>query len=245
MVSPVVTLASDTRVRRDIAARSVASPSEEPLLHVEHTALSAGADSAWEDGGGVPMETEMELPRVAQETTASEPAPAMRRTYRTVELSNSATTAELLADEPYRPGPPSSGPGVSWNRVITSQYTLMNFLPKNLFHQFHRSTNCYFLLVSCMQMISAITISSGNPTVAVPLMGVLVMTAVKDALEDYSRHQADDIENSRLTVRLDSNNRAEQAEIATAEVRKDHLEATFVPWFVTRRFGSRRQKSET
>ena len=54
-----------------------------------------------------------------------------------------------------RAGPPPTGPGVSNNYLKTSTYTILNFIPKNLFIQFHRMTNVYFLLVCFLQMIKA------------------------------------------------------------------------------------------
>ena len=33
------------------------------------------------------------------------------------------------------------------NDVVTSRYTPLNFIPKNLFEQFHEVANCYFLSV--------------------------------------------------------------------------------------------------
>lgn len=39
------------------------------------------------------------------------------------------------------------------NRVITSNYTLLNFLPKNLWEQFKRIANFYFL---CMTILASL-----------------------------------------------------------------------------------------
>ena len=64
-----------------------------------------------------------------------------------------------------------------------------------------------------------ISISNGLPTVALPLIGVLCMTAVKDAIEDYAKHVADAIENGRTTARLDSNTIATPTTVSSAEVR--------------------------
>eukprot|EP00945_MAST-04E_sp_MAST-4E-sp1_P004843 g4843.t1 len=45
--------------------------------------------------------------------------------------------------------------------------------------------------------------TNGVPTYAMPLAFVLGITAIKDALEDYARHKADDEENDRVTKCFD------------------------------------------
>jgi magnesium-transporting ATPase (P-type) len=61
---------------------------------------------------------------------------------------------------------------------------VLTFLPLNLFEQFQRLANFYFLCLLVLQMIPAI--SSLTPvTTAVPLIGVLALTAVKDAYDDF------------------------------------------------------------
>lgn len=44
-------------------------------------------------------------------------------------------------------------------------------------------------------MISIISISSGVPTIYIPLFVVLGVTAVKDYMEDYKRKKSDRTEN--------------------------------------------------
>lgn len=45
-------------------------------------------------------------------------------------------------------------PLIQDNRIITSKYTLFNFLPKNLFLQFRRVGNFYFLMTTIIQVKS-------------------------------------------------------------------------------------------
>ncbi|OLY84656.1 putative phospholipid-transporting ATPase VA [Smittium mucronatum] len=83
------------------------------------------------------------------------------------------------------------------NEVISSQYTLLNFVPKNIFRQFKRAANIFFLLMTVIQLTS--TFSIGPPFLAVlPLLSVLVITGIKDALEDWRRHISDRISNDNL-----------------------------------------------
>ncbi|KZS18981.1 Phospholipid-transporting ATPase, partial [Daphnia magna] len=38
------------------------------------------------------------------------------------------------------------------NRVVSAKYTIWNFIPKNLFEQFRRIANFYFLCIAIIQM---------------------------------------------------------------------------------------------
>ncbi|KAF2356558.1 P-type ATPase subfamily IV [Trinorchestia longiramus] len=82
------------------------------------------------------------------------------------------------------------------NYIKTSKYTLINFVPYNLFEQFQRLANFYFLCLLVLQLIPVI--SSLTPiTTAVPLIGVLTVTGAKDAYDDYQRHRSDNQVNKR------------------------------------------------
>ncbi|CAF1217869.1 unnamed protein product [Adineta steineri] len=84
------------------------------------------------------------------------------------------------------------------NEVSTARYNLATFLPKNLFEQFHRLANAYFLFLVCLQLIPQI--SSLPPyTTIVPLCFVLILTAIKDAVDDFGRHKSDKEVNNRET----------------------------------------------
>ncbi|XP_015596375.1 phospholipid-transporting ATPase ID isoform X2 [Cephus cinctus] len=87
------------------------------------------------------------------------------------------------------------------NYIKTSKYTILTFLPLNLFEQFQRLANFYFLCLLVLQVIPAI--SSLTPiTTAIPLIGVLMLTAVKDAYDDYQRHSSDSQVNNRRSQTL-------------------------------------------
>ncbi|KDO26634.1 hypothetical protein SPRG_08038 [Saprolegnia parasitica CBS 223.65] len=88
------------------------------------------------------------------------------------------------------------------NRVETSLYTPYNFLVKNLFKQFSRFANLYFLFITILQIVPQVTLSSGIPTTIVPLLFVLIINAIKDLIEDVHRHNADRIQNSSVTHQL-------------------------------------------
>ncbi|XP_033244405.1 phospholipid-transporting ATPase ID isoform X7 [Drosophila miranda] len=87
------------------------------------------------------------------------------------------------------------------NYIKTSKYSVFTFLPFNLLEQFQRLANFYFLCLLVLQLIPAI--SSLTPvTTAIPLIGVLTLTAVKDAYDDIQRHLSDSQVNNRKSKTL-------------------------------------------
>ncbi|XP_022336873.2 phospholipid-transporting ATPase IF-like isoform X3 [Crassostrea virginica] len=98
---------------------------------------------------------------------------------------------------------PSEGPEVAIhqhhhypnNRVVSSKYTVWNFIPKNLFEQFRRIANFYFLCVGVIQLIIDSPVSPA--TSIAPLVFVVTVTAIKQGYEDWLRHKADNEVNNR------------------------------------------------
>uniref|UniRef100_A0A5F9CQ64 Phospholipid-transporting ATPase n=1 Tax=Oryctolagus cuniculus TaxID=9986 RepID=A0A5F9CQ64_RABIT len=73
-----------------------------------------------------------------------------------------------------------------WNNTIkTSKYNAFNFLPLNLFEQFQRLANAYFLILLFLQLIPQISSLPWYTTV-IPLVVVLSITGVKDAIDDMA-----------------------------------------------------------
>ncbi|CAG2111469.1 unnamed protein product, partial [Medioppia subpectinata] len=88
------------------------------------------------------------------------------------------------------------------NRIRTTKYTIITFLPKNLFEQFHRFANLYFLGIQVLNWIPGLPPLDGHTVFAritafakevqlLPLIFVLGVTAVKDIFEDYRRYMSD------------------------------------------------------
>jgi magnesium-transporting ATPase (P-type) len=76
------------------------------------------------------------------------------------------------------------------NYIKSTKYTWWNFIPYNLFEQFRRVSNLYFLLTMIVTLIP--NISPINPyTTIVPLVLILLLTAIKDGYEDFQRHLSD------------------------------------------------------
>ena len=83
------------------------------------------------------------------------------------------------------------------NRVTTSRYNFVTFLPLNLLLQFSKMSNMYFLLLTIMEMIPPISDSNGVPVLILPLSFVVGVSMIKDIYEDFQRHRSDNEENSR------------------------------------------------
>ncbi|RHZ26655.1 hypothetical protein DYB37_010399 [Aphanomyces astaci] len=81
------------------------------------------------------------------------------------------------------------------NVVVTSKYTKWSFLPKFTVESFAKLANAYFLLVSILQCIPAIT-NTGWPSTLPVLMFILTVDGTLAIIEDRRRHLADDEANS-------------------------------------------------
>ncbi|XP_021366128.1 probable phospholipid-transporting ATPase VA isoform X4 [Mizuhopecten yessoensis] len=76
------------------------------------------------------------------------------------------------------------------NRIKTTKYTLLTFFPKNIFEQFHRFANLYFILVVALNWVPQIQ-AFGKEIAMVPVIFVLAVTCIKDAFEDFRRYKSD------------------------------------------------------
>ncbi|XP_057979048.1 phospholipid-transporting ATPase 1 isoform X2 [Malania oleifera] len=85
----------------------------------------------------------------------------------------------------------------SGNSIRTGKYSILTFLPRNLFEQFHRVAYIYFLVIAVLNQLPQLAVF-GRGISILPLAFVLIVTAVKDAYEDWRRHRSDRIENNRL-----------------------------------------------
>ncbi|XP_022536840.2 phospholipid-transporting ATPase ID [Astyanax mexicanus] len=89
------------------------------------------------------------------------------------------------------------------NAIKTSKYNIFTFLPLNLFEQFQRLANAYFVFLLILQLIPAISSLSWFTTV-VPLLLVLCITLVKDGSDDINRHKNDrQVNNRKVDVLID------------------------------------------
>lgn len=83
------------------------------------------------------------------------------------------------------------------NKICTTKYSLISFLPKNLFEQLHRLANIYFIFLATLNFVPVV--EAFQPEIALaPIILVLSVTAVKDIWEDYHRFKSDNFINKLL-----------------------------------------------
>ncbi|KAF2136624.1 uncharacterized protein K452DRAFT_322282 [Aplosporella prunicola CBS 121167] len=87
------------------------------------------------------------------------------------------------------------------NKIRTAKYTPLSFVPKNLYYQFHNIANIYFAFIIILGAFSIF--GASNPGLnAVPLIVIIVVTAIKDAIEDWRRTVLDNELNNAPVHRL-------------------------------------------
>lgn len=87
------------------------------------------------------------------------------------------------------------------NKVRTSKYTVVTFVPKNLYEQFRRVANIYFLFLVILQIFPVFGAANGSISF-VPLVFILAVTAIKDGIEDYRRASLDEEVNTSAATKL-------------------------------------------
>uniref|UniRef100_A0A8C5C3G8 Phospholipid-transporting ATPase n=1 Tax=Gadus morhua TaxID=8049 RepID=A0A8C5C3G8_GADMO len=75
------------------------------------------------------------------------------------------------------------------NGIKTYKYNAITFIPLNLFEQFKRAANLYFLALLILQIIPEITTLPWYTTL-VPLVLVLSITAIKDLADDLATNES-------------------------------------------------------
>ncbi|KAL7750854.1 phospholipid transporting ATPase [Sorochytrium milnesiophthora] len=138
----------------------------------------------------------------------SQVAPASRMVYANISpamSSNSAAAAAAAAAASTSTSVSASDLAPVYypsNAIRTSKYTPWSFLPRNLFEQFSKVANLFFLLIIVLQTFPSIRTTQWY-LAAMPVLVIVGVTAVKDALEDWRRHKADDAVNATLALTLD------------------------------------------
>jgi len=84
------------------------------------------------------------------------------------------------------------------NAIRTSKYTPWNFLPKAIIIQFRRLANIYFLVTAVLQSISTISSLSAGSAIA-PFIVVIVLSVIREGVEDIPRQQNDKKVNNLTT----------------------------------------------
>uniref|UniRef100_A0A4W4HEV1 Phospholipid-transporting ATPase n=1 Tax=Electrophorus electricus TaxID=8005 RepID=A0A4W4HEV1_ELEEL len=87
------------------------------------------------------------------------------------------------------------------NHVSTTKYGIFTFLPRFLYEQIRRAANAFFLFIALMQQIPDVS-PTGRYTTLVPLIFILTVAGIKEIIEDYKRHKADNTVNKKKTTVL-------------------------------------------
>lgn len=93
------------------------------------------------------------------------------------------------------------------NKIRTTKYTPLSFLPKNISYQFlHNVANIYFLAMIILGYFEIFGVPS--PELAmVPLIVIVLLTAIKDAIEDSRRTSSDlEINNQPTHILVETGN---------------------------------------
>jgi len=83
------------------------------------------------------------------------------------------------------------------NSITSSRYTIYSFLPRQLYAQFSKLANSYFLLVSILQMIPGWS-TTGTYTTIIPLLAFMAISMAREAWDDFCRHVLDKEENKKM-----------------------------------------------
>ena len=81
------------------------------------------------------------------------------------------------------------------NKIDTTKYNVITFLPKGLLYQFMRLANVYFLFTAILQCIPVIS-PLGSATALFPIIFVLSVSLIREAYEDCKRANLDKLQNS-------------------------------------------------
>jgi magnesium-transporting ATPase (P-type) len=137
-----------------------------------------------------------------EETELKEMNPSTLQSPNPVEMNNMSILQHegdrsvIVTEE----GPRSVDPKARFasNVVVTSHYTVLSFLPKNLFEQFHEPTNIYFFMIGVLQLIKPISSTQGYPDMWQTLIFIMGISAARALIEDYGKHKADTRRNGAL-----------------------------------------------
>ena len=80
------------------------------------------------------------------------------------------------------------------NTITTTKYNLFSFIPKGLLYQFSSWSNVYFLFTAIIQSIPIIS-PINSITAIIPLIFVLGVSMIREAIEDLARNNYDNLNN--------------------------------------------------
>lgn len=113
------------------------------------------------------------------------------------------------------------------NWIRSSRYSFWSFFPRQLWAQFTKLANFYFLVVAILQMVPGLS-TTGTYTTLVPLLIFVGISMAKEGLDDWRRYRLDREENNRFVSVL----RPDQGHINPTEASTSNLSTSsdFQDW---------------
>jgi phospholipid-transporting ATPase len=158
--------------------------------------------------GGGPGYSEMDLPL----TETAQPMPRSDTSSSDIKRRDSKPGGFKFGFRRGKPDPSTLGPRIIHlnnppanapnrfpnNHISTAKYNAATFLPKFLFEQFSKYANVFFLFTAVLQQIPNISPTNKYTTI-VPLILVLLVSAIKELVEDFRRRASDSTLNNSPT----------------------------------------------
>ncbi|KAH0564880.1 hypothetical protein GP486_001737 [Trichoglossum hirsutum] len=115
------------------------------------------------------------------------------------------------------------------NIIRSSRYTLWNFLPRQLFAQFSKLANFYFLIISILQLIPGLS-TTGTFTTIVPLLFFVSISMAKEGYDDLRRYRLDKAENNREALVLHAHGTSPSTEESSSPTLADPKHWVATKW---------------
>ena len=114
------------------------------------------------------------------------------------------------------------------NKISTTKYNIITFLPKALLYQFARLANIYFVAMAIIQCIPIIS-PLGSSTAIFPIVFVLAVSLIREGVEDYQRGKLDKEQNSDIIKAFRNNSwvTIKSGELQLGEIIQVRKDGTF------------------
>ncbi|EGV64842.1 phospholipid-translocating P-type ATPase, partial [Yamadazyma tenuis ATCC 10573] len=139
----------------------------------------------------------------------------IRRIFRRMKNTVTGKSHKNLEEDSHEHKPPrhihimshsaNSSAGYYGNYISTTKYNFATFLPKFLFEQFSKYANLFFLFTSIIQQVPDVSPTNRYTTIGT-LLVVLLVSAIKEIMEDVKRNRADNELNNTKVFVLDAAN---------------------------------------
>ena len=83
------------------------------------------------------------------------------------------------------------------NKISTTKYNIITFIPKSLIIQFIKLSNVYFLFTAIIQSIKIISPLTSFSAI-LPLIFVLLVSMIRELFEDLQRLKYDNLNNNEI-----------------------------------------------